>query len=277
MQTGIKAIDAMIPIGRGQRELIIGDRQTGKTALLVDTILNQKGKNLICIYVAIGQKMSTVKSVQRVLEQGGAMAYTIVVNALGVGVGVDAVHRARSRGRAMGEYFRDKGGHALVMYDDLYKHAIAWRQVSLLLRRPPGREAFPGDIFNLHSRLLERVRRKMSDDEGRRVADGAADRRDPAGRRDGVHPDERDLDHRRPDLPRDGPLQLRHPAGRQRRPLGVARRRRGPDQGHEEGRRQAAPRPGAVPRARGLRAVRLRSRQGDAGTSSAAASGSSRS
>jgi F-type H+/Na+-transporting ATPase subunit alpha len=164
VQTGIKAIDAMIPIGRGQRELIIGDRQTGKTAILVDTILNQKGKNLICIYVAIGQKMSTVKSVQRVLEEGGAMAYTIIVNAP-ASDSASMQYLAPFTGTSMGEYFRDKGGHALVMYDDLYKHAIAWRQVSLLLRRPPGREAFPGDIFNLHSRLLERSA-KLSDEKG---------------------------------------------------------------------------------------------------------------
>jgi F-type H+/Na+-transporting ATPase subunit alpha len=164
VQTGIKAIDAMIPIGRGQRELIIGDRQTGKTAILVDTILNQKGKNLICIYVAIGQKMSTVKSVQRVLDENGAMEYTIIVNAP-ASDSASMQYLAPFAGTAMGEYFRDKGGHALVMYDDLYKHATAWRQVSLLLRRPPGREAFPGDIFNLHSRLLERSA-KMSDAMG---------------------------------------------------------------------------------------------------------------
>jgi F-type H+-transporting ATPase subunit alpha len=164
VQTGIKAIDAMVPIGRGQRELIIGDRQTGKTAILVDTILNQKGKNLICIYVAVGQKMSTVKSVQRVLEQGGAMDYTIIVNA-SASESASMQFLAPFAGTSMGEYFRDKGGHALVMYDDLYKHAIAWRQVSLLLRRPPGREAFPGDIFNLHSRLLERSA-KLSDAKG---------------------------------------------------------------------------------------------------------------
>jgi F-type H+-transporting ATPase subunit alpha len=164
LQTGIKAVDAMIPIGRGQRELIIGDRQTGKTALLVDAIINQKGQNMICIYVAIGQKMSTVKSVQRALEEAGAMDYTIIVSA-------PASEQAAMQflapfaGCAMGEYFRDKGQHAVVMYDDLYKHATAWRQVSLLLRRPPGREAFPGDIFNLHSRLLERAA-KMSKEKG---------------------------------------------------------------------------------------------------------------
>jgi F-type H+-transporting ATPase subunit alpha len=156
LQTGIKAIDAMIPIGRGQRELVIGDRQTGKTAVCVDAIINQKGQDVVCIYVAIGQKMSTVKSVQKALESAGAMEYTVIVNAP-ASEQASMQFIAPFAGCAIGEYFRDKGKHALVIYDDLYKHAIAWRQVSLLLRRPPGREAFPGDIFNLHSRLLERA------------------------------------------------------------------------------------------------------------------------
>ncbi len=156
LQTGIKAIDAMIPIGRGQRELVIGDRQTGKTAVCVDAIINQKGQDVVCIYVAIGQKMSTVKSVQKALETAGAMDYTVIVNAP-ASEQASMQFMAPFAGCAIGEYFRDKGKHALVIYDDLYKHAIAWRQVSLLLRRPPGREAFPGDIFNLHSRLLERA------------------------------------------------------------------------------------------------------------------------
>ena len=164
LQTGLKAVDSMIPIGRGQRELIIGDRQTGKTALMVDAIINQKGQDVICIYVAIGQKMSTVKSVQKVLEEHGAMEYTIIVNAPASDPS-SMQYIAPFAGCAMGEYFRDKGGHALVCYDDLYKHACAWREVSLLLRRPPGREAFPGDVFNLHSRLLERAA-KLSDDKG---------------------------------------------------------------------------------------------------------------
>ena len=162
VQTGIVAIDAMIPIGRGQRELIIGDRQTGKTAVCVDTILNQKGKDLICIYVSIGQKMSTVKSVQETLEKHGAMEYSIIVNAP-ASDSAAMQWLAPFAGTAMGEYFRDRGQHALVIYDDLYKHAMAWREVSLLLRRPPGREAFPGDVFNLHSRLLERSA-KLADD-----------------------------------------------------------------------------------------------------------------
>ncbi len=164
LQTGIKAIDAMIPIGRGQRELIIGDRQTGKTAILVDTILNQKDTGVISIYVAIGQKMSTVAGVIKTLEDNGAMENSIVV----VAAASDPApmqYLAPFAGCAMGEYFRDKGKHAVIMYDDLYKHAVAYRQVSLLLRRPPGREAFPGDIFNLHSRLLERAA-KLNDELG---------------------------------------------------------------------------------------------------------------
>lgn len=164
LQTGIKAIDAMIPIGRGQRELIIGDRQTGKTAILVDTILNQKDTGVFSIYVAIGQKMSTVAGVIKTLEDNGAMENSIVV----VAAASDPApmqYIAPYAGCAMGEYFRDKGKHAVVMYDDLYKHAVAYRQVSLLLRRPPGREAFPGDIFNLHSRLLERAA-KLNDELG---------------------------------------------------------------------------------------------------------------
>ena len=164
LQTGIKAIDSMIPIGRGQRELIIGDRQTGKTAILIDTILNQKGTGVISIYVAIGQKLSTVAGVIKVLEDKGAMENSIVVVA-SASDPAPMQYLAPYAGCAMGEYFRDKGGHAVIMYDDLYKHAVAYRQVSLLLRRPPGREAFPGDIFNLHSRLLERAA-KLNDELG---------------------------------------------------------------------------------------------------------------
>jgi len=164
LQTGIKAIDAMIPIGRGQRELIIGDRQTGKTAILIDTILNQKDTGVISIYVAIGQKLSTVAGVIKTLEDKGAMKNSIVVVA-SASDPAPMQYLAPYSGCAMGEYFRDKGGHAVIMYDDLYKHAVAYRQVSLLLRRPPGREAFPGDIFNIHSRLLERAA-KLNDELG---------------------------------------------------------------------------------------------------------------
>jgi F-type H+-transporting ATPase subunit alpha len=164
MQTGIKAIDAMIPIGRGQRELIIGDRQTGKTAVAVDTIINQKGQNMHCIYVAIGQKQSTVASVVDRLNQTGAMEYTTVVVAC-ASEPAPLQFLAPYSGVAMGEYFRDNGKHALIIYDDLSKQAVAYRQLSLLLRRPPGREAYPGDVFYLHSRLLERAA-KMSDEQG---------------------------------------------------------------------------------------------------------------
>ncbi|MEO5701820.1 MAG: F0F1 ATP synthase subunit alpha [Casimicrobiaceae bacterium] len=158
VQTGLKSIDAMVPIGRGQRELIIGDRQTGKTAVAVDTIINQKGKDLVCIYVAIGQKASTIVNVVRKLEEHGAMAYTIVV-AASASESAAMQYIAPYSGCTMGEYFRDRGQDALIIYDDLTKQAWAYRQVSLLLRRPPGREAYPGDVFYLHSRLLERAAR----------------------------------------------------------------------------------------------------------------------
>lgn len=161
LQTGIKAIDALVPIGRGQRELIIGDRQTGKTTVAVDTIINQKGQDVICIYVAIGQKESTVAQVVRRLEEHGAMEYTIVINA-SASDSAAMQFLAPYTGVTMGEYFRDNAKHALIVYDDLSKHAVAYREMSLILRRPPGREAFPGDVFYLHSRLLERSA-KVSD------------------------------------------------------------------------------------------------------------------
>ncbi len=158
VQTGLKSIDAMVPVGRGQRELIIGDRQTGKTAVAIDTIINQKGKDLFCIYVAVGQKASTVANVVRKLEEYGAMEYTIVVAAT-ASESAAMQYIAPYSGCTMGEYFRDRGQDALIIYDDLTKQAWAYRQVSLLLRRPPGREAYPGDVFYLHSRLLERAAR----------------------------------------------------------------------------------------------------------------------
>jgi F-type H+-transporting ATPase subunit alpha len=164
LQTGIKAIDAMIPIGRGQRELIIGDRQTGKTAIAVDTIINQKGLGVFCIYVAIGQKRSTVARVVKTLEENHAMEYSMVVSA-SASDPAPMQFLAPFAGAAIGEYFRDNGKHALIVYDDLSKHAVAYRQLSLLLRRPPGREAYPGDVFYLHSRLLERAA-KLSDKLG---------------------------------------------------------------------------------------------------------------
>ncbi|HXY54105.1 MAG TPA: F0F1 ATP synthase subunit alpha [Nitrospirota bacterium] len=164
LQTGLKAIDGMIPIGRGQRELIIGDRQTGKTAVAIDTIINQKGQNVICIYVAIGQKRSTVAQVTKTLQEYGAMEYTIVVSATASDP-APLQFISPYTGCTIGEYFRDSGKHALVIYDDLSKQATAYRQLSLLLRRPPGREAYPGDVFYLHSRLLERAA-KLSDKLG---------------------------------------------------------------------------------------------------------------
>ena len=173
MMTGIKAVDAMIPVGRGQRELVIGDRQTGKTALCIDAILNQKQVNdaatsdkdkLFCIYVAIGQKRSTVAQVVNTLEERGALDYTVVVSAT-ASEAAPLQYLAPYTGCTIGEWFRDNGMHALIIYDDLSKQAVAYRQMSLLLRRPPGREAYPGDVFYLHSRLLERAA-KMNDAEG---------------------------------------------------------------------------------------------------------------
>lgn len=162
VQTGLKAIDAMVPVGRGQRELIIGDRQTGKTAVAVDTIINQKGKDLKCIYVAIGQKASSIMNVVRKLEEHGAMEYTTIV-AASASDSAAMQYLAPYAGCSMGEYFRDRGQDALIIYDDLTKQAWAYRQISLLLRRPPGREAYPGDVFYLHSRLLERAARVNED------------------------------------------------------------------------------------------------------------------
>ena len=164
LQTGIKAIDGLVPIGRGQRELIIGDRQTGKTTVAIDAIINQKGQDVICIYVAVGQKQSTVANIVRTLEEHGAMEYTIVVNA-SASDAASLKFLAPYTGVTMGEYFRDNGKHGLIVYDDLSKHADAYREMSLLLRRPPGREAYPGDVFYLHSRLLERAA-KLNDELG---------------------------------------------------------------------------------------------------------------
>ena len=275
MQTGLKSIDGMVPIGRGQRELIIGDRQTGKTAVAIDTILNQKDTGVICIYNAIGQKQSTVAQVVRTLEEADAMRYTIVVAATASDP-APMLYISPYSATAMGEYFRDSGRHALLIYDDLSKHAQSYREISLLLRRPPGREAYPGDVFYLHSRLLERAA-KLNDKMGGGSLTSLADHRNAGGRLVGVHPDQRHLDHRRPDLPGSGPLQPGRPPGDQRRQLGVARRRLGADQGDAPGGRHAAPRPRAVPRAVGVRAVRQqRPRQGHAAASSIAARGSSK-
>ena len=267
LQTGLKAIDAMIPIGRGQRELIIGDRQTGKTAIAIDTIINQKNTDVICIYVAIGQKRSTVAQVVKTLTDYEVMDKTIVVSA-SASDPATMQYIAPYCGCAMGEYFRDRGQHALVIYDDLSKHAAAYREISLLLRRPPGREAYPGDVFYLHSRLLERAA-KMNDPEWRRLADGAPDHRDAGRRHFRLHSDQCHFDHRRPDLPRERSVPRRHPAGDQCGQLREPRRRQRPDQGDEAGRRHSAPRAGAVPRTGGLRPVRIRPGQGHAGPAGA--------
>ena len=331
LQTGLKAIDSMIPIGRGQRELIIGDRKTGKTAIAIDTILNQKGAGVICVYVAVGQKESTVVGLVEKLREHGAMDYTIVVSASSADP-APLQYIAPYAGAAMAEYFMYQQGKAtLCVYDDLSKQAASYRQLSLLLRRPPGREAYPGDVFYLHSRLLERSvklrdeygvvakdapadltdRTKVvkhpqglaapvevrPDDEiglyhrphgkhtaeaflatlpdkdkyrvhhfpdSRRFDDGAADHRDSRRRGFGLHPDQRDLDHRRPDLPRARPLLRRGAAGGERRHLGVPRRRQRSAQGDEEVRRLAAARPRLVPRPRGVLAAGHRPRHRDA-------------
>ncbi len=254
LQTGIKAIDALIPIGRGQRELIIGDRQTGKTAVAIDTIINQKGKDVICIYVAIGQKRSTVARVMKTLEEHGAMDYTVIVSA-SASDAASLQFIAPYTGCTIGEYFRDNGKHALIIYDDLSKQAVAYRQLSLLLRRPPGREAYPGDVFYLHSRLLERAA-KLSDDMGGGSTDGPSHNRDPGRGRLGLYSDERHIHHGWPDIPGGRPFLLRRAPGPQRRPLGLPRRRFGPDKGDEAGCRQSEAGPCAVQGACGVRTVR---------------------
>ncbi len=267
MATGLKAVDALIPVGRGQRELIIGDRQTGKTAIILDTFLNQKPANagtdesakLYCVYVAVGQKRSTVAQFVKVLEERGALEYSIVVAATASDP-APMQYLAPFTGCTMGEYFRDNGMHAVIAYDDLSKQAVAYRQMSLLLRRPPGREAYPGDVFYLHSRLLERAA-KLGDSIRQGLAHRSPRHRDAGERRVGLHSDERDLDHRRPDLPRNRPLLSGHPSGRERRSLGVARRLVGTDEGDEAGCRQDQRRARSVPRNGGLRAVRLGSRR----------------
>ena len=245
LQTGIKAIDAMIPIGRGQRELIIGDRQTGKTAVAIDTIINQKGGDVHCIYVAIGQKRSTVAQVVDKLKKHGAMEYTIVVAAT-ASEPAPMQFIAPYTGCAMGEYFRDNGRHALIIYDDLSKQAVAYRQLSLLLRRPPGREAYPGDVFYLHSRLLERAA-KMSDEEGGGSLTALPIIETQAGDVSAYIPTNVISITDGQIFLESRPLLLGRPAGGERRYLGVARRRRRPDQGHEAGRGHAAARPRAVP------------------------------
>ena len=267
LQTGLKAIDSMIPIGRGQRELIIGDRSTGKTAIAIDTILNQRGGDVICVYVAIGQKGSTVAQVVERLRDEGAMEYTIVVSAPAQEA-APIKWMAPFAGCAMGEYFLYQGKHALLIYDDLSKHADSYRQLSLLLRRPPGREAFPGDVFYLHSRLLERAC-KLSDDLGGGSLTALPIIETQAGDVAAYIPTNVISITDGQIYLESEPLLLRRPPGDQRRRLGLARGRQRPAQGDAPGRGPAPARPLAVPRARGVRAVRLRARPGDAADRSA--------
>ena len=264
MQTGIKAIDTLIPVGRGQRELIIGDRQTGKTAVAIDAILNQKSVNasgdekakLYCIYVAIGQKRSTVAQIVRTLEENGALDYTIVVCAT-ASEPAPLQFLAPFSGCAMGEWFRDNGMHALIVYDDLSKQAVAYRQMSLLLRRPPGREAYPGDVFYLHSRLLERAA-KLNDDNGSGSLTALPVIETQANDVSAYIPTNVHLHHRRPDLPGDRPVLPGHPSGGERGHQRQPRRLLGPDQGDEAGGGRDQGRVGPVPRDGLLRQVRLR-------------------
>ena len=282
VQTGLKSIDSMVPIGRGQRELIIGDRQTGKTAVAVDAIINQKGQNMTCIYVAIGQKASTIANVVRKLEEHGAMGYTIVVAAT-ASDSAAMQFLAPYAGCTMGEYFRDRGEDALIVYDDLTKQAWAYRQISLLLRRPPGREAYPGDVFYLHSRLLERAARVNADYveeftkgavKGKTGSLTALPIIETAGRRRvRLRADQRDFDYRRPDLPGNRLVQRRYPSRDQRRYLGVPRRWCGADQGHQEAGWRCASGTGAVSRIGGVRAVRFRPGRSDPQAAGARPSG----
>ena len=260
MQTGLKAIDSMVPIGRGQRELIIGDRQTGKTAVAIDTIINQKGGDVVCIYVAIGQKRSTVAQVVTKLQEHGAMDYTIVVAAT-ASEPAPLQFIAPYTGVTIGEYFRDNGKHALIIYDDLSKQAVAYRQLSLLLRRPPGREAYPGDVFYLHSRLLERAC-KLSDECGAGSLTALPIIETQAGDVSAYIPTnvisitdgQIYLESR--------PVLLRRTSCNQRRSFRFPRRRCCADQGDEAGCRYSAPGSGPVPRDGGICPVRFRSGQG---------------
>ena len=267
LQTGLKAVDAMIPIGRGQRELIIGDRQTGKTAVAIDTIINQKDTGVICVYVAIGQKRSTIAQVVKTLEDYGAMDHTIVV-AASASEPAPLQYIAPYAGCAMGEYFLYNGRHALVIYDDLSKQAAAYREISLLLRRPPGREAYPGDVFYLHSRLLERAA-KLSEARGGGSLTALPIIETQAG----------DVSAYIPTNVisiTDGQIYLESDlffsGVRPAINVGISVSRVGGDGAGErdaQDRRHAARRAGAVPRAGGVRAVRLRPRQDDAGAARA--------
>jgi len=253
--TGIKALDAMVPIGRGQRELIIGDRQTGKTAVAIDTIINQKGKGVYCVYVAIGQKASTIANIVRKLEEHGALEYTIVV-AAGASDPASMQYLAAYAGCTMGEYFRDRGMDALIVYDDLTKQAWAYRQISLLLRRPPGREAYPGDVFYLHSRLLERASRVNADYvekftngevKGQTGSLTALPIIETQGGDVSAFVPTNVISIRRPDLPRDRPVQRRHPSCDQPGYLRIPRGWCRADQDHQKVGRRYPYRPCPVP------------------------------
>ena len=233
LQTGIKAIDSMVPIGRGQRELIIGDRQTGKTTLAADTIINQKGKDVICIYVAIGQKRSTVSSLVETLTRNGAMDYTIVVAAT-ASEASPLQYIAPYSGCAMGEYFMYKGKDVLIIYDDLSKHAVAYRALSLLIRRPPGREAYPGDVFYLHSRLLERAAR-LDEAHGGGSLTALPIIETQAGDVSAYIPDQRYFHYRRTDLPGDRAVPFRCYAGCKPWYFRIPSWWKCTDQGNEEG------------------------------------------
>ena len=245
LQTGLKVIDALIPIGRGQRELILGDRQTGKTAIAIDTILNQRGQNVLCVYCAIGQRASAVAKAVATLREKGAMDYTVVVVTEGndpPGLAYIAPYAATS----IAEHFMEAGRDVLIVYDDLTQHARAYRELSLLLRRPPGREAFPGDIFYIHSRLLERATH-LAQGTRRRLAHRAAHHRDRSAEHFRLHSDQPDLHHRRADLPLAVAVRIGRAAGGRCRQIRFARRRQGAAGG--------LPRGGGRPQAR-LRAVR---------------------
>ena len=232
MSTGLKAIDAMTPIGRGQRQLIIGDRQTGKTAIAIDTIINQKGQNVKCIYVAIGQKASTVANIVKTLEENGAMDYTTVVASTSSEL-APLQYIAPYSGCAIGEEWMENGEDVLIIYDDLSKHATAYRTLSLLLRRPPGREAYPGDVFYLHSRLLERAAR-LSDELGGGSLTALPIIETQAGECFRLYSDKRYFHHRRSDLPGDGDVQRRIPPGGKCRTFCITSWRFRSDQGNEK-------------------------------------------
>lgn len=254
LQTGIKAIDSMIPIGKGQRELIIGDRQTGKTAIAVDTIINQKGKDVICVYVAIGQKTSSVNSVLQTLKNHDALDYTVVVCST-ASESAPLQYIAPYTGTAIAEEFMHNGKDVLIVYDDLSKHAVAYRTISLLLKRPSGREAYPGDVFYIHSRLLERSA-KLSEKLGGGLSDRSADHRDSRGRHLRLYPHERHFHYGRTDLSRKRAVPFGRASRRQRRTFRLPCRRRRTMQSDEKGEWKGSSRPRALPRNGAIQSIR---------------------